>query len=110
MKYEETVKESERGQILLFKDSRSAIKLVVAWPRLQRRGDCTGWGSCEFSFNTWCELAGVPPSQYNMLQCERLINLDMVFPDGRVHHWMRVLIKHRAKTALTAVEEDWRRR
>lgn len=110
MKYEATKQESERGQILLFKDSRSAVKLVVAWPQLQRRGDCLGWGSCEFSFNSWCELAGVPPSQYNILQCERLINLNMVFPGGQVHHWMQVLIKNRAEKALTADEENWGRK
>lgn len=88
MKYEETERESERQTVLLF-EGLTPIKLAIAWKLVERKGNGAGWGSCEFSFNSWCALAGLPPSQYNMRLCERMINLDIVFPDGQVHYWMQ---------------------
>ncbi len=88
MKYEETERELERPTVLLF-EGLTPMKLAVAWKLVERKGDCAEWESCEFSFNSWCALAGLPPSQYNIMQCERMMNMDIVFPDGRVHYWMQ---------------------
>ena len=98
-KYQATLDTRERAKVLLIQDDDVSHRLLVAWPVVQReivlRGDL--WGGLAFSYDEWCSLAGVPPSSLNFIKCDRLIKLELVFPDGRVHYWVQLFLDQKVK-------------
>ena len=61
-------------------------KLVAVWGDIPRELEPSG--DVNVPLGEWCRLAGLPPSEINLARCEKLIQLHIVLPDGRVHHWV----------------------
>ncbi len=97
--YKETCDVGEKISILLIKDDDAAKRLLAAWPNVEREVVNKGkdiWGGLSFSFDEWCDFAGIPPSNFNFLKCQKLMRLGLVLPDGTLHYWINLYLSQEA--------------
>lgn len=96
---DQTCTMAEKNKVLLIEKDPILQALLVVWPLVEKEVVASGddlWGGLVFSFDEWCRLAGVPPSGYNLWKCERLISLGLVFPNGRLHYWIKLYLDQQA--------------
>jgi hypothetical protein len=95
--YEDTKDLEERRKVALVYNNDVDMKLLTCWSLVARETVMDDpsldlWQQFVFSYDEWCSLAGVPPSDKNMSRCERFIKLGLVLPDGRLHYWVELYI------------------
>ena len=101
--YEATKSIAEKRKVLLIKDDEVMQKLIAVWPSVDKEIAIEEkmWSGLAFSYDQWCDFAGVPPSNLNISHCERLIKLDLIFPDGRIHYWITLFLDQKANMMVS---------
>ena len=104
--YAATEQEEEKKQILLIRNDPVLVQLLLVWSAVSRdyspsRKD--GWHGCHFSMSEWCYLASVPDSDLNIIKCRTLMKMNLVIPDGRIHHWVNRYLQDTADFFISTV-------
>lgn len=51
------------------------------------------WDGYSVDVERWLSLAGLPPATAHIKKCHNLMSMNLVFPDGRIHHWIHKYLK-----------------